>query len=201
MAGARVGTIFEKLSRDMKHREDLGKALKRLREWCAAEHIPIALLGALASAEHGYVRHTEDIDLLTTKEGLDAIHAKLVGRGLVVRSAGLRKSFRDPELEVKIDVITAGEHAGSDESPVIYPDPASAAFMDKDGMRIPTLAALIEFKLASGHWGHRMRDFGDAQELIKANALDESFAGKLTAALRPRFLELLSESRQERKIE
>lgn len=201
MAGARTGTIYEKLNRDMQHREDLGKALQRLREWCATEHIPIALLGALASAEYGYVRHTEDIDLLTTKEGLDTIHAKLVGKGLVVRGPGLRKSFRDPEFEVKVDVITSGEHAGSEESPVIYPDPASIAFTEKDGLRIPTLASLIGFKLASGQWGHRQRDFGDVQELIKANGLNESFADKLIPELRPRYLALLSESRQERKIE
>ncbi len=201
MAGARAGTIYEKLARDMKHRGDLAKALLRIREWCAREGIPVALLGALASAEYGYVRHTEDIDLLTTREGLDRIHAKLVGRGLVVRGPGLRRSFRDPELEVEVDVIISGEHAGSEESPVVYPDPASAAFTERDGLRMPTLAALIEFKIASGVWGHRQRDFGDVQGLIAANGLAESFAASLLPELRERYLALLVESRLERKIE
>ena len=45
--------------------------------------------------QHGYVRFTEDIDLVTTREGLNRLHERLVGRGLAPRGPGLRKKLRD----------------------------------------------------------------------------------------------------------
>jgi hypothetical protein len=162
---------------------------------------PVRADGALALRYHGYVRFTEDIDILTTREGLDRIHASLAGRGLATRAAGLRKSLRETEHQVDIDVVTAGEHAGSPESPVEYPAPDAATFMEIEGLRVPTLEALVSFKIASGLWGHRMRDLADVQSLIRANGLTEEFADRLSPPLRATFLSLVRESRLERKLE
>lgn len=183
------------------HSRDIAAALESLRRRLSELGIPFAVIGALALRHHGYVRHTEDIDILLTPAGLEMAHAALVGRGLAFRAPGLRKSLRDPEYEVNIDVVTSGEHAGSPESPVVYPLPDSSAFMDVGGLKLPTLESLIEFKIASGIWGHRTQDLADVQRLIRVHNLQESFSERLTSALRQKFLDLLRESRLERELE
>jgi hypothetical protein len=51
---------------------------------------------------------------------------------------------------------------------------------------------LVELKLASGMTApDRLRDLADVQELIRAERLDETFAGELDPSVRPKFLELL----------
>jgi len=201
MARAVQGTLLDQLRRDQVHARDIAAVLESLRRRLADEDIPFALIGALALRHYGYVRHTEAIDILTTREGLDRIHASLVGRGLAIRASGLRKSLRENEHQVDIDVVTAGEHAGSPESPVEYPPPDSTAFVDDGGLRLPTLEALVSFKIASGIWGHRVRDLADVQSLIQVNALTEAFADRLPPPLRAKFLDLLRESRLERGLE
>jgi hypothetical protein len=201
MARAVQGTLLDQLRRDQVHARDIAAVLESLRRRLADEDIPFALIGALALRHYGYVRHTEAIDILTTREGLDRIHASLVGRGLAIRASGLRKSLRETEHQVDIDVVTAGEHAGSPESPVEYPPPDSTAFVDVGGLRLPTLEALVGFKIAIGIWGHRVRDLADVQSLIQVNALTEAFADRLPPPLRAKFLDLLRESRLERGLE
>jgi hypothetical protein len=165
------------------------------------EGVPFALIGALALRHYGYTRHTEDIDILTTPEGLERIHATMLGRGLVVRAPGLRKSLRETEHHVDIAVVTSGEHAGSPESPVEYPRPDSPAFVEVAGLRLPTLEALVEFEIASGIWGYRPQDLADVQRLIRLDGLDEAFADRIAPPLRERFLDLVRESRLERALE
>jgi hypothetical protein len=195
-------SLLDGLRRDAVHAEDVAKALVALRKSLDAEGIPFAVIGALAMRQHGYVRFTEDIDIVTTPEGLTRIHERLVGRGLVPRAPGLRKKLRDTVHQVNVDVIQTGEHAGAPESPVIYPDPHSAEFgSEEDGVRYANLDALIAFKIASGVWGKRPRDLADAQELIKVNGLDEGFAIQLPPEIRDRFVDLVAAARLERDIE
>lgn len=194
-------SVLDELHRHQMHMQDIRQALGDLRNRLGEERIPFALLGAMAMQHRGFVRHTEDIDILTTCEGLDKIHEKLVGRGIIPRGSGLRKSLRDTVHKVNIDVIQTGEHAGSKDSPLVYPDPASDWFVDEGGLRLPKLESLVTFKLVSGQWGHRPDDFGDVFNLILANHLDESFAAKLIPEARAKYLELLGESRKEVRLE
>jgi hypothetical protein len=199
---ANRSALLDSLERDAVHVEDLRNALADLRRRCAEEGIEFAVVGALAMRQYGYVRFTEDIDIVTTPEGLDAIHQRLVGKGLSPRSPGLRKKLRDTRRRVSIDVLVSGEHAGSPESPVVYPLPGADQFVPSpDGIRYASLDALLAFKIASGIWGRRPRDLADVQELIKVNRLDEADAPRLPPPLRPRFLELVAASRLERDIE
>jgi len=196
-------SLLANLERDAVHENDLAAALRALRDRCAEEGIPLAVIGALAMRQHGYSRFTEVIDIVTTPDGLDRIHERLVGRGLMPRAPGLRKKLKDTIHRVGIDVIQVGEHAGSPESPVTYPEPSSEAFtsVGVDGIAYATLPALITFKLAAGTWGHRPRDLADVQELIKANGLDEGFTASLPEPLHAAFVERVQGSRQERDIE
>ncbi len=201
MADPYRGGILKELQRDMQHNRDIDAALEFLKESFARERIPFALVGGLALRHHGYSRFTEDVDILTTPEGLAQIHERLVGRGVLPRSAGLRKKLRLTQFKVNVDVVTTGEHAGSSESPIVFPAPDSSAFVEREGLRVATLETLVELKIASGVWGHRGQDLVDVQRLIKANGLAEDFAEKLPEPLREKYLELLRESRLERDLE
>lgn len=181
--------------------ERLADALEWLRRALDDAGIPFAVIGGLALRHHGYARFTEDIDILTTREGLERIHGELVGAGLTPRFAGARKGLRETAHGVNVDVITAGEPAGGAGSPVMYPEPATAAFVERDGLRIPTLATLIGFKLASGIHGSRSRDIGDVEELIKVNGCAEDLAASLPAPLRAPYLEALARARRATALE
>ncbi|MBI3268053.1 MAG: hypothetical protein HYZ53_03455 [Planctomycetes bacterium] len=194
-------SLIAELQRDYMHAKDIATVLEALTKRLDDEGIPFALIGALSMRHHGYVRYTEDIDILTTREGLERIHERLVGRGLRPRAEGLRKKLRDTEHQVNIDVLMAGENAGGTGSPVVFPDPRSDGFLVVEGRRVPDLRLLLSFKLCSGVWAHRGKDLGDVQELIKANHLTENFAEKLPPELRSHFLGILEQARLERDIE
>ncbi len=163
--------------------QDIAAVVEVLRRRLAEEGIRFAVIEALALRQYGFVRATEDIAILTTPGGLDKIHATLVGRDLTSRAQGLRKGLREAEHEMDMDVVTSGEHAGSEESPVVYPPPDSDAFVELGGVRFPTLETLVEFKIASGVWRHRHLDLGDVQNRIRIHGLDEGFANRLRPAL------------------
>jgi hypothetical protein len=194
-------SLLRQLRRDFVHSKNLELVLKSLARRLNEEGIPFAVVGGLAVRHHGYARFTEDIDVLTTPEGLEQIHDRLVGRGYLPRARGLRKKLRETEHDVNIDVLVAGEHAGAAESPVVYPTPKPGEFARVEGYLIPKLPLLIAFKLASGTWGHRPQDFADVHALIRINGLTRGFARKLPPSLRPKFLELLAEARREKELE
>src|SRR2546422_1943163 len=100
MADLVRGSILEELQRDQMHSRDIASALEFLRNALGREKIPFGLLGALALRHHGYSRFTEDIDILTTPEGLRRIHEKLLGGGLLPRAQGLKKKLRQTQFKV-----------------------------------------------------------------------------------------------------
>ncbi|MBI4614477.1 MAG: hypothetical protein HY720_12770 [Planctomycetes bacterium] len=155
------------------------------------------LFGAVALQHHGYVRHTEDIDILITPEGLDRFHACLVGRGYLPRFSGSRKKIRETTRHVDIDLFAAGERGGPEALGFVFPDPRGEGFLEVEGLRFPDLAMLVTLKLVSGAAPHRLKDLADVLELIKAIGLDESLADRLLPALRAKYLELLQAARQE----
>jgi len=170
----------------------LHETLRRLAARLDAEGIPYALLGGMALGEHGYVRMTEDVDVLLPPEGLARLRERLVGRGYVATHPGATRAFRDVESGVRIEVLVTGEFPGDGRpKPVAFPDPRTAAIA-VEGLRVLTLPRLVELKLAAGMSApHRLRDLADVQEIIKARQLDEPFAEQLDVSVRPTFLDLL----------
>jgi hypothetical protein len=156
--------------------------LRRLAQRLDAEGIPYALLGGLALAEHGYPRLTEDIYLLLTPSGLERFRQRLVGRGYRPAFNGARKTFRDTETGVRIEIVTTGEYPGDGlPKPVAFPDPATPGVTEEiEDLRVLTLDKLIELKLASGMTApHRLRDLADVQDLITRLRLPLALADQL----------------------
>lgn len=175
-----------------KVQEALRRITKRLNEL----GIPYAVAGGMAMFQHGYRRFTEDVDLLVTPQGLQEIHRVLEGLGYVRLFSG-SKGLRDTDAGVKIDFLVTGQFPGDGKSkPVSFPDPAQA-FVQLGEMRVVSLPALVELKLASGMTGAgRRKDLGDAQELIKFFQLPADFAQQLHPYVRSMFLELWKEVQQ-----
>jgi hypothetical protein len=167
------------------------ETLRRLATRLDDEGISYALLGGMALGEHGYVRMTEDIDVLLTREGLDRFRSRLLGRGYVATHPGATRACRDAETGVRIEILVSGEFPGDGKpKPVCFPDPATSA-VDVGGFRVLALPRIIELKLASGMSApHRLRDLADVQEIIKARGLDEAFAAQLDPSVRATFIEL-----------
>src|SRR5262245_52586458 len=74
----------------------VNRALEKVTRLLERDGIPYALIGALALTDYGYDRLTVDIDLLLTREGLEAFKAKHLGLGYVQKFPG-SKGLRDTE--------------------------------------------------------------------------------------------------------
>jgi hypothetical protein len=169
----------------------LNNALAQLCEDLDAHGIDYMVIGAVALMAHGYPRFTEDIDLVMTREGLDAFHRELVGLGYLPAFEGARKRLRATRGGVPVEVILAGEYPGDGRpKPVSFPVPSSASVV-LDGVRVVTLERLVELKLASGMTApDRLKDLADVQELIKARGLGREFAERLDPYVRGEYLRL-----------
>jgi hypothetical protein len=165
-------------------------ALEKLARLLAAARIPYALVGAMALNAYGYRRVTVDVDVLLTRDGLEAFKRAYLGRGYVEKFPGSR-GLRDTEHGVDIDVVLAGEYPGDGKpKAVAFPDPATAA-TEGARVRLLPLSTLVELKLASGMSApHRLRDLADVLEIIRLLRLPADFAARLDPSVRDKFREL-----------
>ena len=155
-----------------------------------AAGIPYVIAGAMALAAHGYLRVTEDVEVLVTREGLAELKRQYLGPGYVEQFAG-SKGLRDVKHGVKIDVLLAGDFPGDGKpKPVAFPDPAQVGARGERFAVLP-LERLIELKLASGMTApHRLRDLADVLELIRARSLPRDLGTRLDPYVRAKFDEL-----------
>jgi len=169
---------------------DVQHALFKLARLLDEAGIPYAVVGAMALNEYGYRRVTVDVDILLTREGLDALRARALGQGYVEKFPGSR-GLRDTEHNVPIDVVISGEYPGDGRpKPVRFPDPAQVATRGARVALLP-LAVLVELKLASGMSApHRLRDLADVLELIRAARLPAALADELDPSVRDKYREL-----------
>ncbi len=169
---------------------DVQRTLLKLARLLDEARIPYAVVGAMALNEYGYRRVTVDVDVLLTREGLDALKARGLGHGYSEKSPGSR-GLRDTEYGVPIDVVLSGEYPGDGRpKPVRFPDPAQAAVR---GVRVALLPlpTLVELKLASGMTApHRLRDLADVLELIRVAGLPAELAEELDPSVREKYREL-----------
>ena len=172
-------------------RGDVFTTLQNLTRRLDDEKIPYALVGGLALAAHGFVRMTQDVDLLMTQDGLETFKQRFLGRGYLLAFSGAQKTFRDTETQVRIEILVTGDYPGDGKpKPVAFPDP-SVVFTELGGMRVVPLETLIALKLASGMSApHRLRDLADVQDLIATLHLPLEFAEKLDASVRETFGQL-----------
>ena len=154
--------------------------------------LPYVVVGGMALNLHGYVRATDDVDLLVTKETLAVIHQKLEGLGWVPLFTG-SKNLRDADTGVKVEFLVTGEFPGDGKpKPVAFPDPADVGTVIR-GIRCLRLEKLVELKLASSTAKGRRKDAADVQELIRTLPLPADFGDRLDPSVRDLFVELRDE--------
>ncbi|MDQ6803117.1 MAG: nucleotidyltransferase family protein [Acidobacteriota bacterium] len=170
-------------------RDRVWRTMERVSTRLRAEGIDYVIVGGMALVLHGYVRVTGDVDLVTTPEGLNVIHEKLVGRGYRPAFEGSRKKLRDTETGVDVEFITTGEFPGDGKPKAVrFPDPKDVA-VDRDGLSVISLPKLIELKLASGLSAEhrRLRDLADVQDLIIALKLPRELGDEIDLSVRDEF--------------
>ena len=179
-------------------RGDVFTTLQNLTRRLEEERIPYALIGGLALAAHGFVRMTQDVDILMTREGLKSFKQRFLGRGYVLAFSGAEKTFRDTETQVRIEILITGDYPGDGKpKPVAFPDP-SIVFTERGGMRVIPIERLIELKLASRMSApHRLRDLADVQELIMTLKLPIDLTKRLDDSVRETFLKLWNSAHED----
>ena len=175
----------------------LGEVHEAMRKLCATleeDAIPYAIAGAMALNAYGYQRVTTAVDVLLTREGLEAFKRKHLGRGWVERFPG-SKGMRDTDCNVKIDVLLSGDYPGDGKpKSVSFPDP-SIAVRGEAVMLLP-LPCLVELKLASGLTNtDQMKDLADVQELIRAAQLPLDLIDSLDPMVREKYAEIWSSTK------
>jgi hypothetical protein len=190
MAKILIGATREQLAEEIDgyfmRTDRVWQTLERITSRLKEAGIPHAVIGGMSLTLHGFARPTDDVDLLTTREGLEEIHRKLVGLGYVPAFQAARKALRDTTTGVKVEFITEGEYPGDGKPKAVrFPDPREVT-VDRDGFNVISVEKLIELKLASGLSAEhrRLNDHGDVQRLISTLALSRDFAAKLDASVR-----------------
>ncbi|GAC1494006.1 MAG: hypothetical protein NVS2B14_07380 [Chamaesiphon sp.] len=101
----------------------------------------------MALVIHGYVRLTQDVDVLLTAAGLEKFQQSIVGRGFLAALPGAKRMFRDTVTGITVEVIIAGEFPGDGKpKSVSFPNPREVS-TEQDGLRVIKLENLIELKL------------------------------------------------------
>jgi hypothetical protein len=160
-------------------KNEVQKTLKKITQRLQSHNIPHAVAGGMSLIRFGYLRNTDDVALLVTRDGLREIHEKLEGLGYKNLFTG-SKGLRDAETGVKIDFLITGDYPGDGKPKEIsFPNPVDVA-EEFQGMRFINLPTLITLKLASGLTGaDRAKDIGDVEQLVKICNLEESFSKQL----------------------
>ncbi len=178
--------------------EAVDLTLTRIARRLSEEGIEYAVIGGMALIAHGYVRFTNDVDVLITTNGLQRIHERLVGRGYRPAFEGAQKTLRDAETGIDIEFITTGEFPGDGKpKPVSFPDPKDVA-QEREGIRVISLPRLIELKLASGLSAEhrRLRDLADVQDLIIALKLPRDIGAQIDASVRDEYFRMWDAAQQ-----
>ncbi len=178
-----IGTFFMAQSPVHRAAEQVARLLEEMK-------VAYAISGALALGLYGFVRATEDVDVLLTPEGLRRFKEEWLGRGYVnLRPGG--KAVRDTVHAVKIDFLLTGEYPGDGKpKPVAFPDPDDAAAAG-ERYRVLAIEKLVELKLASGMTApHRLHDLADVLRLVQVAGLARDFASALDPYVRDEYDEL-----------
>ncbi len=177
--------VWQELDLFFMHQGSVYQTLRNLARNLATAGIDYAIVGGMALVMHGYVRATQDVDVLLSQEGLEEFRRSLLGRGFVPAFQGATRMFRDTATGVVVEVLLTGEFPGDGKPKAVsFPNPAVVA-IERDGIQVLSLTKLIELKLASGlSAADRLKDLADVQELIRALNLPEDLAVELDESVR-----------------
>jgi hypothetical protein len=168
--------------------QELWKSIKELSYILKQKGIHFTFIGGAARNQYKYEVTTADLDILVSKKDFEKMKDLPIGFIREI-SKGRAKSFQLHDPKTKVDVIYTGEISGDGVNGLKYPDPEKISKNIK-GEPFITLKNLIMYKLSSGLYGKRYKDFGDIQGLIKANKLSKDYAKDFRKDLKDKYIEL-----------
>lgn len=168
------------------------ETLRDLEKGLQQADIDYIVIGGLALNAYKYPRQTTGVDVVMTPMGYASFEREFAG-STYQHVEGASRRFVDPQSEVTIDVLLAGELAGrrSKNNSVRFPYPNDGEV--HEDLRTVSLARLVELKLVT--W--RFKDWGDVVELIRRNNLPESFTDKLDPIVRAAYGECYDQAKDE----
>jgi len=149
-------------------------ALPALRALLRDAGASFKLVGGVAVVHHGYLRTTEDIDVLVDAASPGKLAAAAAAHGF---TAVTRTRLRHAASGVVVDLLVAGEAMPRRGAPS-YPSPGDLA-ASPDDPDFVALGPLCELKIRA----HRHQDLADVVELLQR--LDEGPYIELEAAMHP----------------
>jgi hypothetical protein len=162
---------------------DTCRDLIRSLRAAAIEHV---FVGAVAMKAYG-CEHAEDrIEVCVRRPDIEKFRGEFSGREFQPLP-GQSLRYYHPQTQLQIELLIAGEIAGDRfrQQEIRLPDPSEAEYVE--GIPVPSLARLIELKLAS--WDERDRQ--DVAVLIDSNGLNASFSELLHPVFRGGYAECL----------
>jgi hypothetical protein len=149
-------------------------ALGELRRLLEDAGVVYRIVGGVAVVHHGYVRTTEDLDVLVEAGATPRIDARLEAHAFE-RTSPAR--LRHVPSGVRVDLLVEGTRLPRDATRA-YPAPAALGESPRDP-HVASLRGLVELKLHA----RRHRDLADVVELLKR--LDEVRYTELEASVDP----------------
>jgi hypothetical protein len=173
-------------------RENIGNAplsrvMREINQIFASRNIPYEIIGGYAVQHYGYVRTTQDVDLIVRE--LDFARRTLLSTDKFKAVQGNEKQLIHRETGVEVDLLVAGSRGSQGSLP--YPEPSNTP--TSTDLSFISLPGLVALKLSSG----RIKDEADVAELIKKNKLPNEFKEELPDDLQAEFERIWGRARKE----
>jgi hypothetical protein len=181
-----VSDVFGGRAVDMTDPADLRHVVQQVRN--ALTHVPDAygtIIGGLAVQELGYVRWTEDVDVV-----VDAAHYREILEYLRNNGFQLKFDFTLQRKDSGVNLDLLREGATLKDSQLPLPNPAELG----PNRGFATLAGVTRLKLDT----NRMKDMADIVELFKPRLSEAAqVRPSIPALLLPKFDQLMEQARRE----
>lgn len=142
-------------------------------------------IGGLAVQHHGYLRYTEDVDVVVDRAHFNEIVYKLREATFVLQPD---YTFVNPQSGAIVDLLQEGNTLKNSRAPLPHP----SLLGPKGGFA--SLPALIQLKLEA----YRSQDRADIVNILKRNlSLSDAIADQLPDYLRSLFEDQVIEARRE----
>ena len=135
------------------------RLLQEIKDLCQELDIHPVVIGGLAVSHHGYLRTTQDVDLLLTDEDGSTLYKHLKS-ALGWKRYG--EGFKNTRLEIGLDLCLEGRST-SPRWKEQFPNPADLRTVKVDPVPVASLAEVLALKCMSG----RAKDDADVVELLK----------------------------------
>jgi hypothetical protein len=157
--GARLARARRFASAMDPHTKPVDEALPALRALLGAAGLAYRIVGGLAVVHHGYVRTTEDIDVIVDANAWAKLDPLLATHDFE-HPVGAQHLVHQPTA-VRVDILLAGQRIPKPGAEP-FPAPAAMAASNNDPT-VVSLAVLIDLKLQA----RRHQDLADIVALLK----------------------------------